>query len=108
MARAMGAEIEILPLEASDSSSPTMCVDDLGVVVDVGEGDGRAEGDLDLLDGGRVDDLGEADAALEVAHTAVEQRLALLGGVVLGVLTQVAVVARGPRCRARSRSARRP
>jgi len=64
----------------------------LGVLVD--EGHGRAE--LDHLAGklGDVDHLGARNLILKLEHAALDEALALARGVVLGILRDIAVLAR--------------
>ena len=67
----------------------------VGVLVD--ERDGGAE--LDRVAGQLrgVDDIGAADAVLELGDPRLVQALRLLGGVILGVLRQVAMLHALPR-----------
>lgn len=64
----------------------------LGVLVD--QGDGGAELDLRAGELGNVDDVGAADLLLEIGDACLVEALLLLGGMVLGVLRQIAVGAR--------------
>src|SRR3990172_4753953 len=57
----------------------------------VGDGDRGAEHDLFHREIGRVDHLGVHDRGFEFADPALDERLPLLGGRVLGVLAQVPV-----------------
>ena len=59
----------------------------------VGELDRGAEGDAVARELGRVDHLGEGELLLEVLHAAFDEGLLVAGGVVLGVLLEVAVLA---------------
>src|SRR6185503_16356433 len=58
--------------------------------------DRRAEADARSAECRRVDDLGARKLVLDVLDASLEQTLALLGGVILGVFAEVAVLARDP------------
>src|SRR3990172_7667651 len=61
----------------------------VGILVD--ERDGGAEHHLVALELGGIDNLGAAELVLEVGHARLGDALLLLGGVVLGVLGEIAV-----------------
>jgi len=61
----------------------------LGVLVD--QGDGRAEGDGVAGKLRHVDDFGARELVLELGDVALVERLRFLGGVIFGVLGQIAV-----------------
>ncbi len=67
----------------------------ISLVVLVDQSDGRAEHDLVARQRRRIDDDGAGELVLELHHLRLDMALALLGGMVFGVLRQVAVGARG-------------
>src|SRR6185295_15392014 len=69
-------------------------VDEGFVGVLVGHGDGGAELDGLAVELGRIDDVGARELVFELRHTTLDEGLALLGGVILRVLGQVAMAAR--------------
>src|SRR5690606_39712781 len=64
------------------------------VGIQVEHREGCAEGDLLLLEGRRIDHERASDSVFAPTHAGVELRLALLGGVVLRVLAEIAVLER--------------
>ena len=86
--------IEILPFLASASGSPTICHTFFFVGILVDQRHRRAE--LDGVAGQlrHVDHLGARELVLELGDAALVERLRFLGGVIFGVLRQVAVRAR--------------
>ena len=64
----------------------------VGVFVD--QGDGGAELDAGARQFGNVDHIGAADLVFQFHHPAFDEALLLLGGVIFGILRQVAMGAR--------------
>ena len=89
-ARPMGEVVEIFPVATSDSSLVTSLYSHffvLGVVEDL---DGRSEAHFVVGDVVHVDHGQVGEALAELADARLDELLALLGHVILGVLAEVA------------------
>ena len=92
-ARAIGEVIEILPSRTLASCSPTILY--LTLSPESSSSSVTVAPNFTVLPRqlGRVDDLGPADLVLELGHLGLVEPLRLLGGMILGVLGQIAVLA---------------
>ncbi len=90
-ARAIGLEIEILPSRTSASRSPTILYLTFSSVSSSTSVTVAPNLIVVPRQLGRVNDLGAPDLVLELGHARLVEALGFLGGVVLGVLRQVAM-----------------